>query len=190
MIIGVGTHFWGNALFVLPQNMLVFEAEFLPHSIKMIPVIFSVSGMILAHILYSINPLKTLYQFKLTQFGLGFYNFFNRKWYFDKVYNEYLNQGVLYIGYDGTYKVVDRGIIEFFGPFGLSNVLYNSKLNASRLQTGLIYHYTFVMLVGSVLITTFIGLTTILSFFVDPHLFALFFGLIFFTIHFSKRNDY
>ena len=51
MIIGVGTHFWGNALFILPQNMLVFEAEFLPHSIKMIPVIFSVSGMILAHIL-------------------------------------------------------------------------------------------------------------------------------------------
>jgi NADH-ubiquinone oxidoreductase chain 5 len=190
MIIGVGTHFWGNALFILPQNMLVFEAEFLPHSIKMIPVIFSVSGMILAHILYSINPLKTLYQFKLTQFGLGFYNFFNRKWYFDKVYNEYLNQGVLYIGYDGTYKVVDRGIIEFFGPFGLSNVLYNSKLNASRLQTGLIYHYTFVMLVGSVLITTFIGLITIFSFFVDPHLFALFFGLIFFTMHFSKRNDY
>ena len=97
MIIGVGTHFWGNALFVLPQNMLVFEAEFLPHSIKMIPVIFSVSGMIVAHILYSINPLKTLYQFKLTQFGLGCYNFFNRNWYFDKVYNEYLNQGFLYI---------------------------------------------------------------------------------------------
>ena len=63
MIIGVGTNFWGNALFVLPQNMLVFEAEFLPHSIKLIPVIFSLSGVFLAHILYSVNPLKNLYNF-------------------------------------------------------------------------------------------------------------------------------
>jgi NADH-ubiquinone oxidoreductase chain 5 len=186
MIIGVGTNFWGNSLFVLPQNMLVFEAEFLPHSIKMIPVIFSISGMILAHILYVVNPLKSLYDFKITSFGLAFYNFFNRKWYFDKVYNEYLNQGVLHVGYDGTYKIVDRGIIEFFGPFGLSNVLYNNKLNASRLQTGLIYHYTFVMLLGSVLLMTFIGLYSVISFFVDPHLFALFFVLLFFVIYFDK----
>jgi len=187
MIIGVGTNFWGNSLFVLPHNMLVFEAEFLPHSIKMIPVIFSVSGMVLAHILYSMTPLKNLYNFKMTSFGLAFYNFFNRKWFFDKVYNEYLNQGVLYIGYDGTYKIVDRGIIEFFGPFGLSNVLYNSKLNVSRLQTGLIYHYTFVMLVGAVLITTLIGLNDVFSFFVDVHLFVLFVTLVFFMTYFSKK---
>ena len=187
MIIGVGTNFWGNSLFILPHNMLVFEAEFLPHSIKMIPVIFSVSGMVLAHILYSMTPLKILYNFKMTSFGLAFYNFFNRKWFFDKVYNEYLNQGVLYIGYDGTYKVVDRGIIEFFGPFGLSNVLYNSKLNVSRLQTGLIYHYTFVMLVGAVLITTLIGLNDVFSFFVDVHLFLLFVTLVFFMTYFSKK---
>jgi proton-translocating NADH-quinone oxidoreductase chain L len=185
MIIGVGTNFWGNALFVLPHNMMVFEAEFLPHSIKLIPVIFSLSGAFLAHILYTMNPLKNLYDLKMTPFGQAFYNYFNRKWYFDKVYNEYLNQGVLHIGYDGTYKVVDRGIIEFLGPFGLSNLLYNQKINFSRLQTGLIYHYTFVMLVGAVMITTLIGLQAVLSFFVDFHLLGMFFVLIFFCKYYN-----
>ncbi len=185
MIIGVGTNFWGNSLFVLPSNMIVFDAEFLPHSIKIIPVVFSLSGVFLAYILYIVNPLRNLYDFKLTSFGLAFYNYFNRKWYFDKVYNEYLNQSVLEIGYSGTYKTVDRGIIEFFGPFGLSNVLYNRKLNLSYMQTGLIYHYTFVMLVGAVLLITFIGFNSIIFFIFDSHLISLFSVLILFCIFFK-----
>ena len=40
MIIGVGTNFWENALFVLPENLVIFDAEFLPVYIKLIPVIF------------------------------------------------------------------------------------------------------------------------------------------------------
>ena len=35
MIIGVGTDFWGNALFTHPQNLTMLEAEFIPHYIKL-----------------------------------------------------------------------------------------------------------------------------------------------------------
>ena len=45
MIIGPGTLFWQNALFVLPENLAIFDAEFLPQTIKLIPVIFSLSGV-------------------------------------------------------------------------------------------------------------------------------------------------
>lgn len=44
MIIGPGTPFYGNAIFVLPSNANIFEAEFLEPSIKFIPVIFSLTG--------------------------------------------------------------------------------------------------------------------------------------------------
>jgi hypothetical protein len=44
MIIGPGTPFFGKAIFVLPQNINIFEAEFLDPSIKFIPVIFSLLG--------------------------------------------------------------------------------------------------------------------------------------------------
>jgi NADH-ubiquinone oxidoreductase chain 5 len=131
MIIGVGTHFWGNALFVLPQNMIIFDAEFLPHSIKMIPVIFSLSGVFLAYILYHVNPIVDLYNFKISYYGLLFYNYFNRKWYFDKVYNEYISQVLFNFSYNMSYKIIDRGIFEALGPKGLSNIISLKSISVS-----------------------------------------------------------
>ena len=43
------------------------------------------------------------------------YTFLNRKWFFDKVYNEYITQHVLSFGYQTTYKLIDRGLFEFIG---------------------------------------------------------------------------
>jgi NADH-ubiquinone oxidoreductase chain 5 len=53
MIIGVGTDFWGNSIFVLPSNMILLEAEFIPHYIKLTPVCFSLAGATSSMILYS-----------------------------------------------------------------------------------------------------------------------------------------
>jgi len=172
MIIGVGTVFWQNALFVLPQNLCVFDAEFLPHFIKMIPVIFSSSGILLAVCLYGVFSLRTVYSIKMSFLGQRFYTFFNRKWFFDKVYNEYLSQPVLNLGYQISYKVIDRGLIENLGPYGLSNLFYNKSFNVLKFQTGLLYHYTFVLLVGAVLLITSLGF---FSFSVCFNLFILFF---------------
>ena len=61
MIIGPGTLFWQNALFVLPENLAIFDAEFLPQAIKLIPVIFSLSGVFLAILFYGILPLNFVY---------------------------------------------------------------------------------------------------------------------------------
>ena len=46
MIIGVGTDFWGNALFTHPENLTMLEAEFIPHYIKLTPVIFNGDAML------------------------------------------------------------------------------------------------------------------------------------------------
>jgi NADH-ubiquinone oxidoreductase chain 5 len=51
MLIGVGTDFWGTSIFNLPSNLIMLEAEFIPHSIKVIPVCFSMGGAALAMIL-------------------------------------------------------------------------------------------------------------------------------------------
>ena len=56
---------------------------------------------------------------KTSPLGLKFYTFLNRKWFFDKVYNIYVSQFILDISYNTTYNVIDRGIIESFGPRGL-----------------------------------------------------------------------
>ena len=184
MIIGAGTTFWQNSLFILPSNLSIFDAEFLPHFIKMIPVIFSSSGILLAIILYGLLPLTTVYGIKMSSLGQKFYLFFNRKWFFDKIYNEYLNQIVLKLGYDISYKTIDRGLIENLGPYGLSKLFYNPSFNLLQYQTGLLYHYTFIMLVGSIFLITVIGL---FSYSLQFSLFLIFFSILFVFLVNSKK---
>jgi hypothetical protein len=75
MIIGPGTPFFGNAIFVLPSNVNIFEAEFLDPSIKFIPVIFSLLGagfgFMCYHYSLHVNLSSPLFQ--------NIYTFFNSK---------------------------------------------------------------------------------------------------------------
>jgi len=180
MVIGVGTNFWGNALFVLPENLVIFDAEFLPTFIKLIPVIFSLSGAFISYLIYVILSPGFIYGIKMSRLGILFYNFFNRKWFFDKVYNEFINQSAMKMGYHITYKLIDRGIIENLGPFGISKLFYNNSMKLNFLQTGLIYHYAFVMLLGMISLFIFNGFSSWCGIFFNINLIFIFLLLIFF----------
>ena len=146
MIIGLGSDFWGNSIYVLPKQMNMIDAEFIDHKFKVLPVILSVSGASLSFFLYNLKA-KTLFQIKVSRVGRKLYTFLNRKWFFDKVYNEYIIQPSLIVSYNITYKVIDRGIIEVLGPSGISKLVFNNATVLQRLQTGFIYHYAFLMLI-------------------------------------------
>ena len=157
LFIGLGTHFWGNAIFVLPKNLLVIDSEFLPYNIKLIPVIFSIFGASLAYILYKYFNYY-LFNLKVTNFGYKLYIFLNKKWFFDKINNEYIAQNLLYTGYNITYKNFDKGIVEFLGPEGLSLFIYNQSSYYNKLQSGFIYHYAFIIIISLIFFIIFIGL--------------------------------
>jgi NADH-ubiquinone oxidoreductase chain 5 len=53
----------------------------------------------------------------------NFYVFFNKKWFFDRIYNQIISQKLLNIGYFFSYRIVDRGVIELIGPYGLTNFI-------------------------------------------------------------------
>ena len=48
MMIGMGTQFWGNALFMGPDHGLLVESEYIPQAIKYIPILFSFLGFLFA----------------------------------------------------------------------------------------------------------------------------------------------
>jgi len=102
----------------------------------------SILGMLLAFLLYSFF-FKKLYFFKVSQLGRKFYIFFNKKWFFDKFYNEFFIQFFLNLGYLGTYRTIDRGIIEMVGPLGLSTLAFANSKVLAKFQTGNIFEYTF-----------------------------------------------
>jgi len=166
MMIGLGTDFWGNALLTLPQNTFILEAEFIDTSIKLIPLVLSLSGAFLAFVFYNFGSYY-LFEMKTSDIGRKFYTFFNRKWFFDKVYNEIITQNLLVFAYKHTYQNMDRGLVELFGPNGISSSIYTKTLNISRIQMGFLFHYIFVLLFFLGFYLFFLGYWTVLISFID-----------------------
>ena len=179
MMIGLGTQFWGNALFTLPVNANLLESEYIPQSVKMIPLMFGFLGCFLA---YQINLASsgglnvwTTYRMKTSSLGRALYIFFNKRWLVDKVYNEFLARPALGFGYQVSFRLLDKGFIELFGPIGIVQTVQSMSQILSRMQTGYVYHYAYIMLIG---LTFFIGLVSLwdtLSWWIDPRLYFLLF---------------
>tara|TARA_B100001741_G_scaffold210770_1_gene174385 strand:+ start:1052 stop:2965 length:1914 start_codon:yes stop_codon:yes gene_type:complete len=81
------------------------------------------------------------------------YLFLKNKWYFDEIYDYIFVQPSKKIGYF-FWKKIDISIIDKFGPDGLSQLIKYFSLKAVKFQSGYIYQYAFVMLIGfSILLT-------------------------------------
>ena len=138
MIIGLGTDFWGNSLFVLPENMNMIDAEFIEHFYKVLPVILSLLGASTSFLFYTFGN-RLLFKLKVSFLGKKIYNFLNKKWFFDKIYNEYIGQFFFKFGYNTSYKIIDRGIIEMFGPMGLASAISQKSFYISNMKTNYLY---------------------------------------------------
>jgi len=139
------------------------------------------TGASLALFLYTFSS-KDLYLLKTSLIGRKLYNFLNRKWFFDKFYNEYVNQIFLNFGYHVSYKTIDRGFIEMVGPFGLSQTVLKKSHLLSNLQTGSVYDYALWMFVG--LLSAVIGVEFwgLITFCVDPSLIIVFASTVLFCV--------
>jgi proton-translocating NADH-quinone oxidoreductase chain L len=143
LFIGFGTNFWGMSIFVLPQNYVLADIEFIDLFHKLLPLIISILGASFAYFLYAFG-LEFFYTIKKTVLFKRIYNFLNRKWYFDRLYNEVFGQYALNLSYHFAYKNVDRGIIEKFGPSGIVSSIQSLISSLGTLQSGHIYHYLFL----------------------------------------------
>jgi len=81
------------------------------------------------------------------------YNFLRNKWYFDELYEVIFVKSSKKIGLF-FWKSVDIKFIDKYGPDGLSNLIKNFSLRAVKFQSGYIYQYAFIMLLGFSLLLT------------------------------------
>lgn len=182
MIVGVGSDFFGTAVYINANNMNIFDAEFIPTFYKTLPVNLSLLGIFSAFILYKFKS-DFLFKLKVSRMGIKIYNFLNRKWFFDKVYNEYFSQFFFKFGYSVSYKFVDRGVFEILGPTGLSNTALKVGSSVHKMQTGSIYHYTLTILIGFTFLLGILYLWEFLGFILDYRLFVLIFVQMFFIVN-------
>jgi NADH-ubiquinone oxidoreductase chain 5 len=79
--------------------------------------------------------------------GKSLYTFLNGKYFFDTIYNQYFITTGFKLGYTIS-KEIDRGAIEFLGPYGLSNYFNNTGKNLAKLDTGIITTYSLYITLG------------------------------------------
>ena len=155
LFIGTGTPFFGAAIFVLPKNHTLLDIEFIPLYYKLLPLILSFFGASLAYFLHSFE-LSSFYSIKKSFQFKKIYNFLNKKWYFDRIYNELINQNVLYVSHHYTYKDIDRGLIEKVGPTGIIEIINFIFKYLKILQSGFVFHYLFMFLIFIFLLILFL----------------------------------
>jgi NADH-ubiquinone oxidoreductase chain 5 len=147
LFVGVGSDFFGNSIFINPNNISIIEAEFsLPLIIKLLPSILSALGAISAVFLYHVYP-EFIINITDSNLGKKIYSFLNGKYYFDIIYNNYIISLGLIAG-NTISKVLDRGVIELLGPYGLASALENTAKNITKLDTGVITTYSLYMTIG------------------------------------------
>ena len=118
---------------------LQFDSELVGFFYKTAPFFLTLLGLwISLVVIYFINQNKTI----IDNFII-IYNFLTKKAYFDQIYNYFFAQSGLKFAYKILYKLLDKGILEHFGPSGLEKLtVINSKF-LLRIQTGYLYHYMF-----------------------------------------------
>ena len=83
------------------------------------------------------------------------YNFLLNKWYFDELYDVLFVRSSKKIGLF-LWKFFDLKIIDGFGPDGISAMIKKFSIKANKFQSGFIYQYAFVMLLGFSALLTFL----------------------------------
>jgi NADH-quinone oxidoreductase subunit L len=138
--------FWQNSLFILAANDSVAAAHHVAAWVKYLPLVAGVLGIVLAYFLYM--RARHLPAAIAGTFA-RLHNFLYRKWYFDELYDAIGVRPAFFLG-RFLWKTGDAKVIDGLGPDGVASVVDGSSKQASRAQSGYVYHYAFLMLIGVV----------------------------------------
>lgn len=137
-----GEAFWRGSLFF--NEHLMHEMHQVPLLVKLAATIVMIIGLVVAWMAYI---WRTDIPKRFTATFDVLYDFIAHKWYFDELYHLLFVRPSFAIGRFFWHKG-DEGTIDRFGPNGSAWVVALSSRVAGRIQTGYVYTYAFVMLLG------------------------------------------
>jgi NADH-quinone oxidoreductase subunit L len=143
-----GRHFWGGSIAF--DAHLMHAIHEVPLLVKLSPALAMLVGLLLAWNGYIRNP--TIPGRFAGQFGL-LHSFLYNKWFFDEIYEVVFVRPSVWIG-RFFWKTGDEGVIDRFGPDGAATAVIAGTRLTARLQTGYLYTYALVMLLGLAAATT------------------------------------
>lgn len=151
LIIGVGTDFW----YTLPsRETALLDAELIRtayalHTPSRLPLLLSLLGAILG---LGLPTVRYRWQSKLSLMPSAMLSsltqFLTRRWLYDKITNDLGARVIAAFAYHVSFKTLDKGIIEIVTPYGIPTVISRLAASVKSLQSGLIYHYAYLILIA------------------------------------------
>ena len=149
LFIGIESeNFWKDSILFLEK----ISHEHIPIWLLFITPLFVIMAIPISYYLF-LKDKKILDNLKNK--NLLLYNFFLNKWYIDEIYEIIFVNPLKKIGLI-FWKKGDEGTIDRFGPNGISKLIKLISNKAVQFQSGFIYDYAFVMLIGLSLLITYL----------------------------------
>jgi NADH-quinone oxidoreductase subunit L len=142
--------FWNGSIFY--NEDLIHAMHAVPYWVKYTALIVMLIGFAGAYVAYIAKP-DIPAKFVAT-FG-ALHNFVYRKWYFDELYDAIFVKPAFWLG-NKFWKLGDIGTIDRFGPNGIAWAVERSSVAAKSIQSGYVYTYALIMLLGLVAAVTFV----------------------------------
>ncbi|PTS72770.1 NADH-quinone oxidoreductase subunit L [Sphingomonas sp. HMWF008] len=137
-----GERYWRGAIAF--REHLMHEMHEVPLGVKLSATIAMLTGLFGAYIFYIRSPQAPV---KLAETYRPVYLWLLNKWYFDELYNLLFVKPAFALGrlfwHRGDEKTIDR-----FGPNGVAWIVAQNARVAGKIQSGYVYTYAFVMLLG------------------------------------------
>jgi NADH-quinone oxidoreductase subunit L len=151
LFVGEGREaFWGGSILVLEANDSIHEAHHVPGWVKLLPMIMMIGGFVTAVLFYKLVPSLPG---RLASTFRPVYLFLLNKWYVDELYDRVFVRPAFALG-RGLWQGGDGALIDGVGPDGVAAATRDIARRVVRLQSGLLYHYAFAMIVGVAVFVT------------------------------------
>lgn len=139
--------FWNGAILMLGgEENILHAAHHVASWVKLLPLVAGVAGIGLAYVFYMFMP--SLPGAIVSAFR-PVYTFLLNKWFIDELYNFLFVQPAKKLGHF-LWKGGDVKVIDGLGPNGFAWVTARLGGVVNRVQSGLVYHYAFIMLLGAI----------------------------------------
>jgi len=136
--------FWSGSIFTNAENTILVDLKNVPALVVYSPLIMMITGFCAAWYFYIRRPDLPS---KIAESQVLLYNFLLNKWYVDEIYDFLIVRPVRWLGHT-LWKKGDGTVIDGLGPDGIAQSVIRITGQFVKLQTGYVYHYAFVMLLG------------------------------------------
>jgi len=143
--------FWAGSLFTAEGNTIIEDLHHVPAWVVASPSVMMLAGLAVAWLSYMAVP---SIPGMLTRAFRPIHLFLLNKWYIDELYDWLFVRPYTWLSRQ-FWKVGDGAIIDGLGPDGISARVSDITARVVRLQSGFVYHYAFIMLVGVALIISY-----------------------------------